>query len=216
MSSTGKGKNTFSVEVEDEAGNLSTQAVKDFYLSADLAFSIFNDNNLYYLLGGIAIAATGFIGFLAFRRKRKLDEEDRLAMEQAELLFASGSGGSSGGSASGDHSTQVEDFVATDDQRVKLEDILPASAEIISASTGDVPDGATSKLEESYGEDDATTILPEDQEDLELQEDNSETTVIPEDSEDLSENEVTDVISDEDEILEGEDDVKPTDVLPED
>lgn len=128
MKSTGQDRNEFVVEVEDEAGNIATVSVKNFLLSSDLAFSIFNDDNLLYLLGGVGTAVVGFLALLGFRRKRKLDEEDRLAFEQAELLAASHS--SSNGS---DQPVTgfVEDGNSSD--RIRVEDL-------VTVSTQDIPE----------------------------------------------------------------------------
>lgn len=208
MKSSGKGKNEFVVEVEDAAGNVSTKTVKGFYLSEDLAFSIFNDNNLYWLLGGIAAATGGFLGFLALRRKRKLDEEDRLALEQAELLAAS---------ASSSGSETVGDSPESSDKRFNVDDILPAGEEILSVSTEEVQD---TDLEGSQDAEDveATDVIPEDDEDSE---DNEATDVI-EDDEDSEDNQETDVIEDsseEDELKtdviddDSSEDNKPTDIV---
>ena len=206
MKSSGKGKNEFVVEVEDAAGNVSTETVKGFYLSEDLAFSIFNDDNLYWLLGGIAAATGGFLGFLALRRKRKLDEEDRLALEQAELLAAS---------ASSSGSETVGESPESSDERFNVDDILPAGEEILSVSTEEVQE---ENLEGSQDAEDveATDILPEDEatdvipEDDENSEDNEATDVI-EDDEDSEDNQETDVIEDSSE----EDELK-TDVIDDD
>lgn len=213
MKSSGKGKNEFVVEVEDAAGNVSTETVKGFYLSEDLAFSIFNDDNLYWLLGGIAAATGGFLGFLALRRKRKLDEEDRLALEQAELLAAS---------ASSSGSETVGDSPESSDERFNVDDILPAGEEILSVSTEEVQDA---DLEGSQDAEDveATDVLPEDEE---FSEDDEATDVIPEDDEDSEDNEATDVIEDDEEsednqktdVIEdsSEEDELKTDVIDED
>lgn len=196
MKSSGKGKNEFVVEVEDAAGNVSTETVKGFYLSEDLAFSIFNDDNLYWLLGGIAAATGGFLGFLALRRKRKLDEEDRLALEQAELLAAS---------ASSSGSETVGESPESSDERFNVDDILPAGEEILSVSTEEVQD---TDLEGSQDAEDleATDVLPEDEE---FSEDDEATDVIPEDDEDSEDNEATDVIEDD----EDSEDNQETDVI---
>lgn len=193
MKSSGKGKNEFVVEVEDAAGNVSTETVKGFYLSEDLAFSIFNDDNLYWLLGGIAAATGGFLGFLALRRKRKLDEEDRLALEQAELLAAS---------ASSSGSETVGESPESSDERFNVDDILPAGEEILSVSTEEVQD---TDLEGSQDAE-ATDVLPEDED---FSEDNEATDVIPEDDEDSEDNEATDVIEDD----EDSEDNQETDVI---
>ena len=196
MKSSGKGKNEFVVEVEDAAGNVSTETVKGFYLSEDLAFSIFNDDNLYWLLGGIAAATGGFLGFLALRRKRKLDEEDRLALEQAELLAAS---------ASSSGSETVGESPESSEERFNVDDILPAGEEILSVSTEEVQD---TDLEDSQDAEDveATDVLPEDEE---FSEDDEATDVIPEDDEDSEDNEATDVIEDDEES----EDNQETDVI---
>ena len=198
MKSSGKGKNEFVVEVEDAAGNVSTETVKGFYLSEDLAFSIFNDDNLYWLLGGIAAATGGFLGFLALRRKRKLDEEDRLALEQAELLAAS---------ASSSGSETVGESPESSEERFNVDDILPAGEEILSVSTEEVQD---TDLEGSQDAEDveATDVLPEDEE---FSEDDEATDVIPEDDEDSEDNEATDVIEDSED--EDSEDNQKTDVI---
>lgn len=197
MKSTGNGKNELVVEVEDEAGNVSTQTVKDFYLSEDLAFSIFNDNNLYYLLGGIGALVVGFIGFLAIRRKRKLDEEDRLALEQAELLAAS---------VSSDSDNKVNDFDSdTDKIRINLEDVLPASAEIASVDTSEVNDEEVVPLAEE--------VVSENQ-DL-GSEDITETDVIVEDTESIETSETVSQDIQPTDIVEDvtSEDIEPTDVV---
>jgi len=195
MKSTGQDRNEFVVEVEDEAGNLSTVTVKNFLLSSDLAFSIFNDDNLLYLLGGVGTAVVGFLAFLGFRRKRKLDEEDRLAFEQAELLAASYS--SSNGS-----DQPVTDFVETGNasDRIRVEDL-------VTVSTQDIPEV---EVEDEFSEKpfstpkeadaikevegiEATTVLTEEEEEL------AKTDVLLEDEEELAK---TDVLTEsEDEVL---------------
>ena len=206
MKSTGQDRNEFVVEVEDEAGNLSTVSVKNFLLSSDLAFSIFNDDNLLYLLGGVGTAVVGFLAFLGFRRKRKLDEEDRLAFEQAELLAASHS--SSNGSdqpvtgfvETGNSSDRirVEDLVTVSTQdipEVKAEDELsveplskPEEADAISAVEGMA---ATTVLAEEEGGLAKTDVLLEDEEVL------AKTDVLPEEGEELAK---TDVLPQEEEL----------------
>lgn len=206
MKSTGQDRNEFVVEVEDEAGNLSTVSVKNFLLSSDLAFSIFNDDNLLYLLGGVGTAVVGFLAFLGFRRKRKLDEEDRLAFEQAELLAASHS--SSNGSdqpvtgfvETGNSSDRirVEDLVTVSTQdipEVKAEDELsveplskPEEADAISAVEGMA---ATTVLAEEEGGLAKTDVLLEDEEVL------AKTDVLPEEGGELAK---TDVLPQEEEL----------------
>ena len=208
MKSTGQDRNEFVVEVEDEAGNLSTVTVKNFLLSSDLAFSIFNDDNLLYLLGGVGTAVVGFLAFLGFRRKRKLDEEDRLAFEQAELLAASYS--SSNGS-----DQPVTDFVETGNasDRIRVEDL-------VTVSTQDIPEV---EVEDEFSEKpfstpkesdaiksskgiEATTVLAEEEEGL------AKTDVLLEDEEELAKTDVltesedeglakTDVLTEEEELL---------------
>lgn len=89
LESSGEDRNTLVVEATDEAGNMTTETVSDFYLSEDLSFSLLNDNNMYYLFGGLLATSAVFLGYLGFKRKKRLDEEDRLAMEQAILLSES-------------------------------------------------------------------------------------------------------------------------------
>ena len=207
MKSTGQDRNEFVVEVEDEAGNLSTVTVKNFLLSSDLAFSIFNDDNLLYLLGGVGTAVVGFLAFLGFRRKRKLDEEDRLAFEQAELLAASYS--SSNGS-----DQPVTGFVETGNSsdRIRVEDL-------VTVSTQDIPEAkdeeelpaepiATSEeadaIEAAKGIEATTVLTKEDEEELaktdvllEDKEELAKTDVLPEEEEELPE---TDVLTEEEEL----------------
>ena len=207
MKSTGQDRNEFVVEVEDEAGNLSTVSVKNFLLSSDLAFSIFNDDNLLYLLGGVGTAVVGFLAFLGFRRKRKLDEEDRLAFEQAELLAASHS--SSNGSdqpvtgfvETGNSSDRirVEDLVTVSTQDIPEEEVedefleepfdTPEEVDAISAVEGMA---ATTVLAEEKGGLAKTDVLLEDEEVL------AKTDVLPEEGEELAK---TDVLPQEEELL---------------
>lgn len=213
MKSTGQDRNEFVVEVEDEAGNLSTVTVKNFLLSSDLAFSIFNDDNLLYLLGGVGTAVVGFLAFLGFRRKRKLDEEDRLAFEQAELLAASYS--SSNGS-----DQPVTDFVETGNSsdRIRVEDL-------VTVSTQDIPEVG---VEDEFSEKpfatpkeadaikavegiEATTVLTEEEEEL------AKTDVLLEDKEELAK---TDVLTESEDgglaktdVLTEEEELPQTDVL---
>ena len=209
MKSNGQDKNEFVVEAEDEAGNLSTISVKNFLLSPNLAFSIFNDDNLLYLLGGVGTAIVGFLAFIGFRRKRKLDEEDRLALEQAELLAAS----HSSGSGSAQQATAYVDGVESTD-RVRVEDI-------ISVSTQDIPevDPIEEELESQESED---VVAPTEVDSFEPTEEVSSTDALPEDGSEVSPTDVlpeeddelakTDVISEED----IEEDIPKTDVLDED
>lgn len=193
MKSNGQDKNEFVVEAEDEAGNLSTISVKNFLLSPNLAFSIFNDDNLLYLLGGVGTAIVGFLAFLGFRRKRKLDEEDRLALEQAELLAAS----HSSGSGSAQQATAYVDGVESTD-RVRVEDI-------ISVSTQDIPevDPIEEELESQEFED---VVAPTEVDSFEPTEEVSSTDALPEDGSEVS---PTDVLPEED------DELAKTDVIPE-
>ena len=214
MKSSGKGKNEFVVEVEDAAGNVSTETVDSFYLSEDLAFSIFNDNNLYWLLGGIATATAGFLAFVAFRRKRKLDEEDRLALEQAELLAASASSGNSA-------STQVEEFPeVSEGTRFNIDEVLPSSGEVLSVSTEELEESEDYDLGTAE-DNESTDVLPEDEDfsedeqktdviDESLEEDEQKTDVLDEDEEAISEDDQKTDIIEEDEVSE---DSKPTDVV---
>ena len=196
MKSNGQDKNEFVVEAEDEAGNLSTISVKNFLLSPNLAFSIFNDDNLLYLLGGVGTAIVGFLAFIGFRRKRKLDEEDRLALEQAELLAAS----HSSGSGSAQQATAYVDGVESTD-RVRVEDI-------ISVSTQDIPEVEPSEEEfESHESEDV--VAPTEVDSFEPTEEVSPTDVLPEEDDELAK---TDVIPEED----IEEDIPKTDVLDED
>lgn len=189
MKSTGQDRNEFVVEVEDEAGNLSTVTVKNFLLSSDLAFSIFNDDNLLYLLGGVGTAVVGFLAFLGFRRKRKLDEEDRLAFEQAELLAASYS--SSNGS-----DQPVTDFVETGNasDRIRVEDL-------VTVSTQDIPEV---EVEDEFSEKPFAT--PEEADTIKTTEGIEATTVLAEEEEGLAKTDV---------LLEDEEELAKTDVLTE-
>ena len=209
MKSNGQDKHEFVVEAEDEAGNLSTISVKNFLLSPNLAFSIFNDDNLLYLLGGVGTAIVGFLAFIGFRRKRKLDEEDRLALEQAELLAAS----HSSGSGSAQQATAYVDGVESTD-RVRVEDI-------ISVSTQDIPEvyPIEEELESQESED---VVAPTEVDSFEPTEDVSSTDALPEDGSEVS---PTDILPEEDDELaktdvipeEGiEEDIPKTDVLDED
>lgn len=213
MKSTGQDRNEFVVEVEDEAGNLSTVTVKNFLLSSDLAFSIFNDDNLLYLLGGVGTAVVGFLAFLGFRRKRKLDEEDRLAFEQAELLAASYS--SSNGS-----DQPVTDFVETGNasDRIRVEDLVTVSTQDIPEV--DVEDEFTEKPFSTPKESDAikssegieaTTVLAEEEEEL------AKTDVLLEDEEELAKTDVLTESEDEGlaktDVLTEEEELPQTDVL---
>ena len=202
MKSTGQDRNEFVVEVEDEAGNLATVTVKNFLLSSDLAFSIFNDDNLLYLLGGVGTAVVGFLALLGFRRKRKLDEEDRLAFEQAELLAASHS--SSNGS-----NQPITEFIETGNSsdRIHLEDL-------VTVSTQDIPEVE----EDEFTEEPFTK--PKEADVISAVEGMAATTVLAEEEEDLTK---TDVLLEEEEYLaktdvltESEDEVlSKTDVLTE-
>ena len=203
MKSTGQDRNEFVVEVEDEAGNLATVSVKNFLLSSDLAFSIFNDDNLLYLLGGVGTAVVGFLAFLGFRRKRKLEEEDRLALEQAELLAASHS--STNGS-----DQPATGFVETGNSsdRIRVEDL-------ITVSTQDIPEVeeeefneepfATPEEADAIGVVEATTVLAEEEGEglaktdvlLEDEEVLAKTDVLVEDEEELAK---TDVLTEEEEL----------------
>ena len=213
MKSTGQDRNEFVVEVEDEAGNLATVSVKNFLLSSDLAFSIFNDDNLLYLLGGVGTAVVGFLALLGFRRKRKLDEEDRLAFEQAELLAASHS--SSNGS---DQPVTgfVEDGNSSD--RIRVEDLVTVSTQDIPEE--EVEDELSVEPFETPEEADAisavegmaaTTVLAEEEEGL------AKTDVLLEDEEVLAKTDVLTESEDEalakTDVLTEEEDLPQTDVL---
>lgn len=189
MKSRGQDRNEFVVEVEDEAGNLATVSVKNFLLSSDLAFSIFNDDNLLYLLAGVGTAVVGFLAFLGFRRKRKLDEEDRLAFEQAELLAASHS------SANGTNQP-VTDFVETGNSsdRIRVEDL-------VTVSTQDIP---VEEVEDELSIEPFST--PEEADALDIVEGMAATTVLAEEEEGLAK---TDVLLEDEEVL------AKTDVLTE-
>ena len=193
MKSNGQDKNEFVVEAEDEAGNLSTISVKNFLLSPNLAFSIFNDDNLLYLLGGVGTAIVGFLAFIGFRRKRKLDEEDRLALEQAELLAAS----HSSGSGSAQQATAYVDGVESTD-RVRVEDI-------ISVSTQDIPE--VDPIEEEFESHESEDVVaPTEVDSFEPTEEVSSTDALPEDGSEVS---PTDILPEED------DELAKTDVIPE-
>ena len=154
-----------------------------------------------FILGGVGTAIVGFLAFIGFRRKRKLDEEDRLALEQAELLAAS----HSSGSGSAQQATAYVDGVESTD-RVRVEDI-------ISVSTQDIPE-----VDPSEEEFDA----PESEDAFEPNEEVSPTDALPEDGSEVS---PTDVLPEEDDELaktdvipekDIEEDVPKTDVLDED
>lgn len=216
MKSRGQDRNEFVVEVEDEAGNLATVSVKNFLLSSDLAFSIFNDDNLLYLLAGVGTAVVGFLAFLGFRRKRKLDEEDRLAFEQAELLAASHS------SANGTNQP-VTDFVETGNSsdRIRVEDLVTVSTQDITVEEVEdelsVEPFSTPEEADALGVVEgmaATTVLAEEEEGL------AKTDVLLEDEEVLAKTDV--LIEPEDEelaktdvITEEEDELPQTDILTE-
>ena len=218
MKSRGQDRNEFVVEVEDEAGNLATVSVKNFLLSSDLAFSIFNDDNLLYLLGGVGTAVVAFLAFLGYKRKRKLDEEDRLALEQAELLAASHSSRNS--------SSQATEFVETGNSsdRIRVEDLITVSTQNIVedsepvVTVDSVNEEALAKLameglaeDHLSGNEDSnllakTDVLLEDEEIL------AKTDVLPEEEEELLE---TDLLTEEEElpqtdILEDEDSAEET------
>ena len=214
MKSRGQDRNEFVVEVEDEAGNLATVSVKNFLLSSDLAFSIFNDDNLLYLLAGVGTAVVGFLALLGFRRKRKLDEEDRLAFEQAELLAASHS------SANGTNQP-VTDFVedGNSSDRIRVEDL-------VTVSTQDIPEvGEDEFFEEPFDTPEeadalnivegiaATTVLAEEEEGL------AKTDVLLEDEEVLAKTDVLTEPEDEElaktDVLTEEDELPQTDILTE-
>ena len=181
MKSRGQDRNEFVVEVEDEAGNLATVSVKNFLLSSDLAFSIFNDDNLLYLLAGVGTAVVGFLAFLGFRRKRKLDEEDRLAFEQAELLAASHSSANS-------PSQKITDFVETGNSsdRIRVEDL-------VTVSTQDIPE---EEVEDELSVEPFST--PEEADARDLVEGMAATTVLAEEEEGLAK---TDVLLEDEEVL---------------
>ena len=189
MKSTGQDRNEFVVEVEDEAGNFSTVSVKNFLLSSDLAFSIFNDDNILYLLGGVGTAVVGFLALLGFRRKRKIEEEDRLALEQAELLAASHS--SSNGS-----DQPATGFVETGNSsdRIRVEDLL-------TVSTQDIPEV---EVEDELSVEPFAT--PEEADAISAVEGMAATTVLAEEEDGLAK---TDVLLEDEEVL------AKTDVLPE-
>ena len=212
MKSRGQDRNEFVVEVEDEAGNLATVSVKNFLLSSDLAFSIFNDDNLLYLLAGVGTSVVGFLTFIGFRRKRKLDEEDRLAFEQAELLAASHS-------SSRNSSNTTTGFVETGNSsdRIRVEDL-------VTVSTQDIPevceDEFLGKPFDTPEEDDAistaegmeaTTVLTEEEEGL------SKTDILFEDEEILAKTDVLTEFEDEElaktDVLTEEEELPQTDVL---
>ena len=202
MKSTGQDRNEFVVEVEDEAGNLATVSVKNFLLSSDLAFSIFNDDNLLYLLGGVGTAVVGFLAFLGFRRKRKLEEEDRLALEQAELLVASHS--SSNGT-----DQPATGFVETGNSsdRIRVEDV-------ITVSTQDIPEV---EAEDEFTEEPFST--PEEADAISAVEGMAATTVLSEEEEGLAKTDVLiedeEVLAKTDVLLEEEEELAKTDVLTE-
>ena len=181
-------------------------------LSSDLAFSIFNDDNLLYLLGGVGTAVVGFLAFLGFRRKRKLDEEDRLAFEQAELLAASYS--SSNGS-----DQPVTDFVETGNasDRIRVEDLVTVSTQDIPEvevedEFSEKPFSAPKESDaiKSSGGIEATTVLTEEEEEL------AKTDVLLEDEE-LAKTDVLTESEDEalakTDVLTEEEDLPQTDVL---
>lgn len=233
MKSTGQDKNELVIEAEDEAGNLSTVSVKDFLLSPNLAFSIFNDDNLLYLLAGLGTSVVAFLGYLGFRRKRKLEEEDRLALEQAELLAASHSSNGSNKNTT----TGFVDESTTD--RVKVEDIISVSTqelvevnefEDIATNTEGVPEYEVAfeeAEEDDFGEDvtPQTDFIEVDQNPVPLTElftasiataDLDKTEVLPEE-----EIEKTDILPEEDEVaktdvLLEDKEIEKTDILPED
>ena len=212
MKSTGQDRNEFVVEVEDEAGNLATVSVKNFLLSSDLAFSIFNDDNLLYLLGGVGTAVVGFLALLGFRRKRKLEEEDRLALEQAELLAASHS--STNGT-----DQPATGFVETGNSsdRIRVEDL-------ITVSTQDIPEVEvedelsvepfeTPEEADAIGVVEATTVLAEEE-----GEGLAKTDVLLEDEEVLAKTDVLVEVGEElakTDVLTEEEELPQTDVLEE-
>ena len=216
MKSRGQDRNEFVVEVEDEAGNLATVSVKNFLLSSDLAFSIFNDDNLLYLLAGVGTSVVGFLAFIGFRRKRKLDEEDRLAFEQAELLAASHSSANS-------PSQKITDFVETGNSsdRIRVEDL-------VTVSTQDSPEDEDEDefLGEPFDTPEevdapnivegmaAATVLAEEKEGL------AKTDVLLEDEEVLAKTDVLTESEDEElaktDVLTEEEELPQTDVLEDD
>lgn len=98
FTSEGKDANSLKVMVEDAAGNTSTTEIGSFYVSEDLAFSIFNDDNFKYIIGGAITGIVGLLTFGLYRRNKRLKEEDKLALEQARLLVESSSSGAVSGS----------------------------------------------------------------------------------------------------------------------
>lgn len=215
MKSRGQDRNEFVVEVEDEAGNLATVSVKNFLLSSDLAFSIFNDDNLLYLLAGVGTSVVGFLALLGFRRKRKLDEEDRLAFEQAELLAASHS-------SSRNSSNTTTGFVETGNSsdRIRVEDLVTVSTQDIPevdeeeflGKPFDTPEEAEeANLAEGMA---ATTVLTEEEEGL------AKTDVLLEDKEVLAKTDVLTESEDEElaktDVLTEEEELPQTDVLEDD
>ena len=144
FTSEGKDANSLKVMVEDAAGNTSTTEIGSFYVSEDLAFSIFNDDNFKYIIGGAITGIVGLLTFGLYRRNKRLKEEDKLALEQARLLVESSSSGAVSGSTT---TTGSFGSLALDNEEASI-DVAEALSSGVSI-TPVVGDSLASILEEA-------------------------------------------------------------------
>lgn len=90
------------VEVTDNAGNITTTEIKDFFVTTNLVVSIINSTFAKVVLGGLGAALLVLIGILLKRRRDSKREELELAQEHAKMYQDTITGGSTN---SGSNST---------------------------------------------------------------------------------------------------------------
>ena len=166
FTSEGKDANSLKVMVEDAAGNTSTTEIGSFYVSEDLAFSIFNDDNFKYIIGGAITGIVGLLTFGLYRRNKRLKEEDKLALEQARLLVESSSSGAVSGSTT---TTGSFGSLALDNEEASI-DVAEALSSgvsitpVVGGSLASILEEATASnlVEEPTVEGEAPTKIQED------------------------------------------------------
>lgn len=90
------------VEVTDNAGNVTSTEVKDFFVTTNLVVSVINSTFAKVVLGGLGAALLVLIGILLKRRRDSKREELELAQEHAKMYQDTITGGSTN---SGSNST---------------------------------------------------------------------------------------------------------------
>lgn len=94
-------KQSISVEVTDKAGNIDKKDVEDFVVSTNMLVSVANNPLIKWIAGILGVSVVALILLLLGRKRKKNNEEAKLAEENARLYQESVSNSGSNSSTSG-------------------------------------------------------------------------------------------------------------------